>query len=713
MTDFTVTVNGQPVVVKGAPSQEEAQRFAMKSAGTQPDSKATEEGKAAGEEDGFAAHANNIVRQIAKGASFGGADMLAAGADAATHGLLGRGSDAPDLSSRYNENLARERGQTKGFQEQNPHATTAANIVGNIMGAMALGRAGLPVAPQAATLPRTMAKSAMVGGGLGGTQGFLEGEGGFQNRVANAGPQALGGAAAGALVPAIAKGAGALMDTGPGHWLQNNIMYPAADAAGGAWNAVKNAFHGASPSTMAEGGAAHAAGDLAGETQLFASPPENRAAEDVARKRLADILQQSKADPQALVQRLQSLGPEATPMDVTGASGQRAVRGETITNADLQDHVINMLKNREKGGANAMRGAFEGPNPPPSRHELLGENGEGGLYDKFRDTVADPAYDRMRASGLTTSPEMEEVLGRSSGAKDALDEITANKIKWGQPANPIDAADALKQHLNDVTKVARQGGKVIGSGHDVGSIANDWERAFWNTNPEAERASGIYREASKNPDYFRMGYGFRSGGPSENAANFSLPAVEEKLADANLFQHGSAQQGVVNNVRDTVKDPTTANRLANELMNSSNVPGSPANRLRAIMGEDRARQIMDEAAKRQTFNQTYNRLGGGSDTAFKQADVANNGGFGNARINLSPHGISERVTEHFGEMAKEVLGASEPSREAFVHMMSSQNPQVNRQNMLLAAELMKRMKSTAAAQAGASAGIGSAATRSE
>lgn len=144
---------------------------------------------------------DDTVRQVAKGATLGFADELAAGADAAVGGLTGQPGT---FSERYDANLAGERARDRAFQERNPIASVALQAAGSMAN---------PITRFSAmgSLPLQMARNAGIGGFLGGVAGFGEGEGGVMNRLLSGTTGAATGAAVGAAIPpiatALAKGA--------------------------------------------------------------------------------------------------------------------------------------------------------------------------------------------------------------------------------------------------------------------------------------------------------------------------------------------------------------------------------------------------------------------------------------------------------------------------------------------------------------------------
>jgi hypothetical protein len=166
---------------------------------------------------GFGGYLDSIGRALASGATLNFADELAAGGDALLGHLAGRGSQAPDIGTRYSENLAAERARDKDFSTNNPVASGAANVVGGVAAtiaaapvarALAGSRAVAPIISTGnrllAPLPEwgaDIARYATGGAILGGGGGFGEGEGGVSNRLTSAGTGAATGAVVGAVLP--------------------------------------------------------------------------------------------------------------------------------------------------------------------------------------------------------------------------------------------------------------------------------------------------------------------------------------------------------------------------------------------------------------------------------------------------------------------------------------------------------------------------------
>lgn len=150
--------------------------------------------------------ADNVARAAARGIPVVGGlmDNFAAGMDAVTNPLLGRGSAAPSLAERYQQNLQAEQGRDKAFDEQSPVTSTVAQMGGGVgailplaatkVGAKLLGLTGR-------TLPEMVRRGALSGAGLGAADAVTRGD----DPATAAGV----GGAMGALVPVVGAGVGA------------------------------------------------------------------------------------------------------------------------------------------------------------------------------------------------------------------------------------------------------------------------------------------------------------------------------------------------------------------------------------------------------------------------------------------------------------------------------------------------------------------------
>lgn len=160
---------------------------------------------------GMLSAVDNVIRQVAKGATFGFADEIAAAGNAAFGGITG----APGtFGGRYDAALAAERAKDKDYEARNPVSSTAMQVAGSL--ANPISR----IAP-GGSLPWRVAGNAAVGAGIGAVAGFGEGEGGFSNRMGPAITGAATGGVLGAGIPLVAAGV-AKGARGVGGWLGLN-----------------------------------------------------------------------------------------------------------------------------------------------------------------------------------------------------------------------------------------------------------------------------------------------------------------------------------------------------------------------------------------------------------------------------------------------------------------------------------------------------------
>lgn len=144
---------------------------------------------------GWGEYADNVVRQVANGVTFGLADEIAAKADE----LTGRGKG-------YDTNLAAERTKDKAFEAEYPVAATAAQIGGGLL----TGGAGAAKAAGAQALKAipTFAKATAAGAGVGALTGFGSAEGGLGNRLEGGATGGAVGGVVGAAAPFALKAIG-------------------------------------------------------------------------------------------------------------------------------------------------------------------------------------------------------------------------------------------------------------------------------------------------------------------------------------------------------------------------------------------------------------------------------------------------------------------------------------------------------------------------
>lgn len=152
------------------------------------------------ESRGFLRTADDLVRALANGMTFGLADRMAAAAGSAT-GIGGKSGD-------YAGNLEAERKKTDTFKEEHPYISAGTNIAGGVL--VPMGAIG--AAAKGATLGTKTLLAGGTGAGLGGFQGAAESRDWTDpKQVAK---DAAIGAGGGALIGSLIPGAGKVIGSG-------------------------------------------------------------------------------------------------------------------------------------------------------------------------------------------------------------------------------------------------------------------------------------------------------------------------------------------------------------------------------------------------------------------------------------------------------------------------------------------------------------------
>jgi hypothetical protein len=416
---------------------------------------------------------DNMGRRLAGGASFGFADEIAAGMDALTHPLLGRGSSAPTIGERYDANLQGERGIDRAFERRAPVLSAVGDVTGMIGGTIAApllapGKvAGMIPAPT--SMLGKMALGGTAGGAVGAVEGFGTGEGGFTNRAENAATHGAIGAGTGALIPPMLAGVGKL--AGP---VLDKLGLRNADKA--ALNQTLRAFErdGISPE------------------DALVKLREWRAA---------------GSKPEALV-------------DLGGEN----VRALATTAANLpgksRQAAMDLVEARKGGASERVGGDMARAISPSTNYS--------GTIDELmasRRRAADPLYEKMRQAPTYWDPELEALMKRPS-MKDAwakaqrlaaeegvdlpkvwkLDEKTGEMIRTGESRPDWASWDYIKRGLDEVIEGHKdQFGKMT----DTGRTSTGTRKALLDildaANPDYKAARAAYSGPSQSIDAMKLG----------------------------------------------------------------------------------------------------------------------------------------------------------------------------------------------------------------
>jgi hypothetical protein len=628
--------------------------------------------------------ATGTVAAAAHGLTFGFGDELKAGIHALAPGLIDVmnadnpfsgnipqvASHAPTIGERYDEELAKTRQSAKNFQEAHPYLATGGEIAGNVAGGVALA----PTIGIGASLPTTALKYGALGGALGSAQGFGEGEGGFTNRLQSAGTGGVLGAVGGAAVPV----AGAIAGKGVEKF-GTPLLRKLGEVLGGeSGEGVAKSLSAAAP----DGGEAPGLVQRLGNAMV--SGADKMDTEEAVRNIAARMLQQ-KSTPDQLEAQAQQLGPWAIGADL-GPSMLSQANAARLSSGETNAEVRNLLTERAKQYTPMLSDAFTGGADVPSLHAA------GKYFAANEKQVGSDVYGAMREAGLNTSGEMNEMM-QVPAVQKAIESVKADAAEAGAQLAPVDVIHRLKQKLGDMAFPS--GGLP---NRDLPDLAVDFRQAFHKANPAAAAADTAMTEAKSLPDYLELGRRFAQEGTTPGAVEASSDSVADKLANATRGQQQSYTLGVQNAGRTSAGiNPTNlARHLTPEKL------GIVENLTQALT-EPGAQRVLNAANAVRTFQQTANKLQGGSSTVPNAQDIAE---LNHVRFSLGKGGLFERAKEGLGEMVGELVGPSERVTGRIGSMLTDPDEMEN----LIAA--IRRVLASKASTGAAKAAAGSAAGQS-
>lgn len=404
--------------------------------------------------------ADNIVRRLASGPTLGFADEIAAGLDALTHPILGRGSNLPTMGERYDANLQGERTIDRDFEKKAPFTAGAADVAGLVGGTLAapmmLPGKVAAMMPAPTSMLGKMALGGGAGAATGGVYGFGTGEGGFTPRAENAGTNAAIGGVTGALIPPVMAGVG-------------RLAAPVLDKMG-----LRNADKGALNQT------------------LRAFERDGISPQDALAK--LNAWRQAGSKPEALL----DLGGEnvkalaATAANLPGKSRQAAM------------DLVQMRKDgaSERVGGDVARSISPSTNYSGTVDDLMAT----------RSREAEPLYKAAFAKEGAWSPRLQEFIDdpiMKDGLKRGMNMLRLESVAQGKPFNPQTMGVSLNE-AGDVTLVGAPNMRVLDAAKrgldDILEKYRDGTTGRLNLTPEGRAIDGFRRSFlttldDLNPDY--------------------------------------------------------------------------------------------------------------------------------------------------------------------------------------------------------------------
>jgi hypothetical protein len=378
-------------------------------------------GPGAGQQPRDSGGLNAFVRGLANGATFNLADTIAAAGDA-TIPLDSGASTAPTWMGRFQENRARQKGQTD--LDHANHATAA--LAGNIGGGF------LNPVTRAIPLAKTPLGKVAQGGLLGGAYGL---GGGISNQDDPSGLalDAAKGVGTGAALPALApfaKGAANLAGKG--------ATYALGLTTGVGPKAIQEAF-----AAGKSGGAAEAAlkGAMRGDANwsdvvddakgALANLRANRNA--AYRSGMIDV----SKDPTIL---------SFEPLDqaLAKANAVKSYKGQDLdpATADVRSQINGVIDNWR----NLDPAEYHTPEGFDALKQQIGSIKDNQPFNTPQRVVADTAYNAVRKTIAQQAPAYNEVMSGYSKASDLIDSIQ-RELSLGPKGNPGTALRKLQSVL--------------------------------------------------------------------------------------------------------------------------------------------------------------------------------------------------------------------------------------------------------------------------
>lgn len=683
MSDFEIALPDGRSIVVDAPDENAARTAAKNFLMREPRAKA-------GEAGGL----DNFGRSLAKGASFGFADEIAAAGDATLKpaadqirkaspamplgvpfaplfNAISKSSDGDTWSERYSQNLSGERAQDKAYQGSSPIASGTGNVVGAVGGTLA----SLP-----AWVLRTgagmmgLGRSAATGAGLGGVAGFGEGEGGLDERLTHAGTgAALGGVAGGVLHP-LAAGIGALgsgiAESGVGRAVADKVIAPGMRSVANAFDALAPKVQPKSLSAAApEGGGI--TGDsfpaMMADNLRSAAPTGVQILDDAAARRIADALQRGGSDVAGMRSTMADLGPGAMPLD-TNPMTQRLGRTAYIAPGRAPGVIGDALdaRNRDTGTrvGNTVREAFGDTAPAVTAAERMRAERSGQGRVDFNEAVGPDAPYRI-------SPQMRQIMQEAPGIQETMDRITANAESLGVRLTPAQVAHRVKQQLAKDTDAAFASGRAINK-DDVRSLTERWRTALHEANPAIREADAAWQARSNALDALDLGRQFMRQGTGEVDDAVSSHVLAERIPrmtaeEAQAFLSGAADTLYTK----TNSGPGPARQVVKAIDENQNL----RSKLVSMLGEENAQLLFRRAMSERTFAATDRVVRGGSDTASKILSAMDDAASGN--IPTTPHSMLSRVMSKAVDAYNKQRAGNEDVRARIASMLTSTDAEAN------------------------------------
>lgn len=594
--------------------------------------------------------ADNIARSIAQGVPIlGGAmDKFAAGMDALTNPVLGRGAEGGSIGERYSKNISAETARTQNFETAHPIVSTTANIAGGVGALGAASRIpgvayslGVSRGPMLGNMIRGAASNSVIGGADSAVRGGDIGT----------------GATVGGLLGAAAPPVGRVL--------------------------------GASFERLLNRSASNTA---------FAGPATSR----IERAMSADAL-----DPRAMQSRLAEMGPDAMFADL-GPNLRGQAEALAAQPGPGQRVITSAVEGRNNAASGRITDALDSTmgaarDPVQLADQIIATRSAQAapLYKEayatpikltpgLKSVLDAPAGKAALAKAARLSAnaigEEQGMFGQLSHSPDILEAAQAGRINPGQykeilrqqGASSVDVRglDLTKRALDDMADAAKRAGKN-NEARIIGNLRDTLLREVDRQAPKYAAARDVYSSETAIKDALDGGREVfaRNVTPSELSKTIRGMSSGEREA----FQHG-ARSAIVDIMGSARNEAQAANALFQK--------GWTKEKLSMILGQDAAASLGKVLARESNFASTGQTILNNSRTAARTAagrefpsTVANptlpHGmtaidaalfiprKIGGAILGNAQRGRAENISRH----AADALSATGPTRDRMVQEM--------------------------------------------
>jgi hypothetical protein len=603
----------------------------------------------------------------------------------------------PRGPSAYDTILGEDRAQSKAYAEEYPWWDTSAKLAGTVTGLSALKNAPVVGPLITGSSPRLVGgtlRSGATGGGLSALEGFGAGEGGFDERTANAGKHGIVGTAGGLALHPLLMGGGALTNAlleGPGgRFVADKVAGPAVRMMGDVVDKFAPRVKPADlpkltlSSAAPEGGALPVVDSVTGrvaEAIRGAAPNSEEILANAAARRIATAMQRGGTDVPGFKLKMDELGPGAVPGDVNPMT-QRQIATVYNTPGPAPKIVETNLgaRDRETGDrvVGSVRKAMGNSDEAVlEAQRLQGLRAGGSNYD---DAIGPNAK-------YVVSPEMRQIMQETPAIRAAMDKIEKDAAHQGVTLTPAQIAHRVKRQLAADADAAYGGRGLAPNKADVGSTAERWRTALHEANPAIKAADEAWEAGSKRIEALDLGRKFMASGTSETADAVSPAILEQRIPKMSAEE----AQAFIDGAADTLitaaqSGPRQARAVIGKVEENQNL----RRKIEAMIGEDNARILYNRAMSERTFAQTKNVGMGGSDTFRKTVAAADEAAMGD--LPTTPTGLIQKGLASFAQWYAKQAAGNEAVRGQIAKMLTERDP-------VAQAELIKRIEAELGRQA--------------